>query len=78
MKSSLTIHFENAGVSITGTGDLLDLAAAHASITAAILTAMKSSPERHNSLASALILYKSTETGIEEALNMIADLTTDE
>lgn len=77
MKSSLKIHFENTGVSITGTGDLLDLAAAHASITAAILTAMKSSAEC-SSLASALMLYKSTQTGIEEALNMIADLTNGE
>lgn len=77
MKSSLKIHFENAGVSISGTGDLFDLATAHASITAAILTAMKSS-HRYSAVASALMLYKSTQTGIEEALNMIADLTNDE
>lgn len=77
MKSSLKIHFENGGCSITGTGDHLDLAAAHAAITAAILTAMEST-QKSNALASALMLHRSAQTGIDEALHMIADLTNDE
>lgn len=77
MKSSLKIHFENSGVSITGTGDVFDLAAAHAAITAAILTAMEST-QKSNAIASALMLHRSTQAGIDDALHMIADLTNDE